>query len=96
MELISIGFLLGVVFSLIIAGSGTLYGSKVDKRQHDDDSDMRIYVPGRNRRGSSCNRFIEQMDDEEIASVLECMRIMSITKDEKQYLTEAAKRLRKE
>lgn len=51
MEIIALGFLLGVVFSLVVFGAGAIYGNS--KGQSDDDSDVRTYVPVRDRSGCS-------------------------------------------
>lgn len=49
MELIAIGFLLGVIFSMIFSAISVLYADRLHKRKPDDDSDMRFYVFNRDR-----------------------------------------------
>ena len=70
MEIICLGFLLGVVFSIITFGAGVFYCERVDKRKHYDDSDMHIYVPSRGRSGCSNSRYVEQMDGQASAEQL--------------------------
>lgn len=49
MELIAIGFLLGVIFAMIFSAVSVLYVDTKHKRKPDDDSDMRFYVFNRDR-----------------------------------------------
>ena len=95
MEMASIGFLLGAICCLFGTLVGRLSGDRDDKGKPDDDSDMRMYIPSRNRSGSGNNGCFEQMDPEELAS---CIRTMAMTgicpsKDERAYLEEAARRI---
>lgn len=53
MELISIGFLLGVIFSLIVFGAGAIYGSR-----HNDNSDI-----SNNANGVGSNTYCYMGDD---------------------------------
>ena len=49
MELMSIGFLEGAVFTLLIISIGAISDDRSTERQCTDDSDTRIYVPCRDR-----------------------------------------------
>lgn len=40
MEIIAIGFLLGIVFGIIVFGSGVIYGSRNDKRKSDTSDNV--------------------------------------------------------
>ena len=51
MELISVGFLLDSLFSVIILGAGVIYGRN-DTDKSSDDSNSDIYLPDRDR---GCN-----------------------------------------
>ena len=84
MELISIGFLAGALFAVIVCGTGVIYG-RHDNRQSDVDSDVRIYVPDRDRNRGSDHGQLEQMDPEEVTAVLYLFRI-GATAREKQVI----------
>jgi len=58
--ILGMGFLAGASVTLIIIGA--IYGS--DKRQHDIDLDMRIYVPHRNRDRGCDKRNDKQLEAE--------------------------------
>lgn len=61
MELISVGFLLGSLFSVIILGAGVIYG-RYDNDKSSDDSNSDIYLPDRDRdRG--CNNGRNKQDE---------------------------------
>lgn len=64
MELISIGFLAGVLFSLIVFGAGVIYADRFNKRESNTNSDVRIYIPSRDRNRSGNHRRIKQVDAE--------------------------------
>lgn len=57
MELIAIGFLLGVCVTFVIAGAVVIYDDRIHKRKSANDSDVRLYIPMRyrNRRGFERN-----------------------------------------
>ena len=61
MELISIGFLLGVVFSLIVFGSGVIFSDR-DKRCDDNSHIPDLPVGSRDRSGN--NRSNQQHEGE--------------------------------
>lgn len=78
MELIWVAW---AVFGLIV---GVMIGGMV-KREHDNDSDTRIYTPSRNRNRSGDNRRDERMDAEEVINGLQTIR-MALSKNEREYL----------
>lgn len=98
MEVICLGFLLGIVFSLITLGAGVLYYDRIDKRKHRDDPDPVVHVLCRDRSGRSNIRSINEMESEALADTIDAMAFTGIspTEYEKAYLHEAAERLRKE
>lgn len=87
--ILGMGFLVGASVTLIILGA--IYGS--DKRQHDIDLDMRVYVPSRDRDRSRNNR--PDISDKELAAMLRAICATGIcpSRNEKEYLREAADRL---
>ena len=78
MELIWVAW---AVFGLIV---GVLISVLV-KRESDDDSDIRVYVPSRDRDRSGDNGDIESMDAEEVINGLQNIR-MALSRNEKEYL----------
>lgn len=77
MEIGSIGYLLGALSAIIFVGIGVVFGriSKDDnQRQHGLDTDIRVYVPCRNRHRSRTER-VYQPTSEEITDVLRVMRL---------------------
>lgn len=63
MELVGIGFLIGIITAIIFVGIGVVIGrtdSGTDKRELDGDSDTRVYVPCRDRDGSGDNGHAQQ------------------------------------
>ena len=91
-EWVSIGFMLGTLVCIIFFSAGVIIG---DKREHSDDSDVRIYVPNGNRDRSRNNR--PDISDEELAAMLRAICVTGIcpSRNEKEYLQEAAERLEK-
>lgn len=85
MEMASIGFLLGAICCLFGALVGRLSGDGDDKGKPDDDSDMRMYIPSRNRSGSGNNGNVKRMDAEEVVAGLGSLR-MALSSKEKEYL----------
>ena len=98
MEIICLGFLIGIVFSVVTLGAGVLYYDRIDKRKHYDDPDPVVHVYRRNRSGCSSFRRINEMDSKALADTIDALAITGIspTEYEKEYLHEAAERLRKE
>jgi hypothetical protein len=65
---------LSLVMAVILVGIGVQIG-RGDKGELNNDSDVRIYIPDRDRHRGSDHGQLEQMDPEEIISVLYLLRI---------------------
>jgi hypothetical protein len=93
--ILGVGFLAGVTLTLIMLGVS--YAMDNNKRQRRDDTDMRIYVPSRDRDRSGNKRGdkqMERMTSESLAAILRTMRTtLKIDDEENAYLLEAADRL---
>lgn len=66
MELISIGFLLGIVFSIVVFGSGVILGEKYnrhDSTEQRDDNSRNSDIPFRYRYRSGDNRHDKQQGE---------------------------------
>lgn len=93
MEMIGVGYLIGILTTMVFVGIGVVIARRdrgTDKGQSDNDSDVRVYVPSRDRgrRRDKC----ADISDEGLAAIL---RSMVATGYESDYLIEAAKRLEK-
>lgn len=90
-----VGLFTGVALTLIIL---LLTGGK-DERHSYIDTDMRIYVPSRNRGRGGYKRSDEQVEkltSEELGAILRTMSAtLKVDQDERQYINEAADRLEK-
>lgn len=62
-EIISVGFLAITVVGLIFFMAGVLYASRFDNEQHGYDTDMRIYIPNRDRCRSSNQRTYKWLEE---------------------------------
>lgn len=95
MELICIGFLAGMLVAFVIFAWSVVFDDKHDKGKFDDDRDIRVYVPVRDRDRSRNNRL--DISDEELATILRTICVTGIcpSRNEKEYLQEAAERLEK-
>ena len=85
MEIISIGFLIVAVIGMIFFMAGVLYAEDHFDKLHGCDSDMRIYVPSRDRDRGRRDRCPEQVDAEEVVNGLQALR-MALSPAEKEYL----------
>ena len=65
---------LTAIMAVILVGIGVQIG-RGDNRQSDVDPDIKLYIPNRDRDRSSDHGHTEQMDPEEIISVLYLLRI---------------------
>ena len=63
-ELIVAGFFIGILFSMVMIGVGVAYDTRIIQRKSDDDSDVRVYIPCRDRSRCSDNRCPEQVGAE--------------------------------
>ena len=68
-----IGFLVGALVCVVMIGIGVCFG-RIDKGQHNDDSDVRTYVPIRHRSRSSHKRDDKPTYEEKIM-VLNTLRV---------------------
>lgn len=84
MEIIVFCVTLTAIMAVLLVGIGVTIG-RDDKGQLNDDSDVRIYVPDRDRNRSSDHGQFEQMDPEEVTAVLYLFRI-GATSREKQVI----------
>lgn len=80
MEMWSIGFLLGAVFSLAFIGIGVCFGRSdkgISETEYGRDPGTRIYIPCRDRDRSSMGGDDECPEQKEIIPVLESLRLGS-------------------
>jgi hypothetical protein len=75
---------LTAIMAVLLVGIGVQLG-RSDSRQLNDDSDVRIYVPDRDRNRGSDHGQLEQMDPEEVTNILYLFRI-GATAREKQVI----------
>lgn len=80
MEWGCMGFLLGAITAIIFVGIGVCFG-RSDKRELDNDSDVRVYIPDRDRNRSGNNGQLKQMDPKEVMTVLYLLRIGASNKE---------------
>lgn len=71
-----------IVFASI--GIGVAYG-RADKGQLNDDSDIRIYIPCRDRNRCGNNGSNKRMETEEVINGLQIIR-MAASRQEKEYI----------
>ena len=71
-----------IVFASI--GIGVCFG-RCDKGQHDSDSDIRIYIPVRDRNRRGNNGSNKRMEAEEVINGLQIIR-MAASRQEKEYI----------
>lgn len=65
---------LSLIMAVLLVGIGVQIG-RGDKGKLDGDNDTDIHIPDRDRSGGSDHGQLEQMDPEEIISVLYLLRI---------------------
>ena len=94
MEMVGIGFLIGIFTAIIFVGIGVCF-DKFTKGEFDGDSDVVIYVPSRDRNRGSNNRC--DISDEGLAAILRAIVYTGALADdtERRYVLEAADRLEK-
>ena len=94
MEMASIGILIGGMVATIAFAVGVICESeRSNSKQHNADNDIRVYVPHRDRSGSSNNRHFEQMDPEEVICGLENINL-ALAGKEKDFLSYALESVR--
>lgn len=64
MEFIAMGFLIGVIFSIVMIGAGVLYADHMVKRQHDGGNIIFDGVCGGDRNGRGTERDNKQDNKE--------------------------------
>lgn len=74
----------GALIVFVSIGIGVSYG-RCDKGQHDSDSDIRIYIPMRDRNRCGNNGSNKRMEAEEVINGLQIIR-MAASRQEKEYI----------
>ncbi len=73
MEMFCFGLLGGMILAVIFVAGGAVYASRDTQRANDVDSDIRVYVPSRDRDRSGDNGCDQSVD--EVIDVLNTMRV---------------------
>ena len=73
MEMFCFGIFAGMILAVIFIAGGAVYASRDTQRTNDVDSDIRIYVPSRDRDRGGDQRDNPQVD--EVISVLDTLRV---------------------
>jgi hypothetical protein len=73
MEMFCFGLMGGMILAVIFVAGGAVYASRDTQRTNDMDSDIRVYVPCRDRNRSGDQRDNPQV--EEVIDVLNTMRV---------------------
>jgi hypothetical protein len=73
MEMFCFGLMGGMILAVIFVAGGAVYASRDTQRTNDMDSDIRVYVPCRDRNRSGDQRDNPQM--EEVISVLDTLYV---------------------
>ena len=73
MEMFCFGIFAGMILAVIFIAGGAVYANRDTKRTNDMDSDIRVYVPSRDRDRSGDQRDNPQVD--EVISVLDTLRV---------------------
>lgn len=73
MEVFCFGLMGGMILAVIFIAGGAVYASRDTQRTNDVDSDIRVYVPSRDRDRSGDQRDNPQVD--EVISVLDTLRV---------------------
>lgn len=74
MEMFCFGLLGGMILAVIFVAGGALYARNTE-RTNDVDSDIRVYVPCRDRDRSGNQRDNLELDDEAVKGILTVMRM---------------------
>ena len=78
MEMFCFGLMGGMILAVIFIAGGALYARNTEK-SNDVDSDIRVYVPCRDRDRSGYQRDNPQVD--EVISVLDTLRVGASSKE---------------
>ena len=73
MEMFCFGVFAGMILAVIFIAGGVVYAQRDIKRTNDMDSDIRVYVPSRDRDRSGNQRDNPQVD--EVISVLDTLYV---------------------
>ena len=73
------GIFAGMILAVIFVAGGVLYASRDTQRTNDVDSDIRVYVPSRDRDRSGNNGCDQSV--EEVIDVLNTMRVGASEKE---------------
>ena len=73
MEMFCFGLMGGMILAVIFIAGGAVYAQRDTKRTNDVDSDIRVYVPCRNRDRSDDKRDNPQVD--EVINVLDTLYV---------------------
>ena len=73
MEMFCFGLMGGMILAVIFIAGGAVYASRDIERTNDVDSDIRVYVPSRDRNRSGNQRDNPQVD--EVISVLDTLSV---------------------
>ena len=79
MEMFCFGLMGGMILAVIFIAGGAVYAQRDTQRTNDVDSDIRVYVPSRDRDRSGDQRDNPQM--EEVIDVLNTMRVGASEKE---------------
>ena len=75
MEMFCFGIFAGMVLAVIFIAGGAVYASRDTQRTNDVDSDIRVYVPCRDRDRSGDQSDYLGLDDEAVRNILYVMRM---------------------
>lgn len=79
MEMFCFGLMGGMILAVIFIAGGALYASRDTQRTNDVDSDIRVYVPSRDRDRSGNRSDYPQVDE-----VIDVLNTMSVGASEKE------------
>lgn len=73
MEMFCFGIFTGMILAVIFIAGGAVYASRNTEKSNDMDSDIRVYVPSRDRDRSGNKRDYPQVD--EVISILDTLYV---------------------
>lgn len=79
MEMFCFGLMGGMILAVIFIAGGAVYAQRDTQRTNDVDSDIRVYVPSRDRGRSGNQRDNPQVD--EVINVLDTLRVGASEKE---------------
>ena len=75
MEMFCFGLMGGMILAVIFIAGGAVYASRDNQKSNDVDSDIRVYVPSRDRDRSGSQSDYLGLDDEAVMGILYVMRM---------------------